>query len=60
MSHSTVLCSVCDKAEHECKCVRYCCICTGVDAIKLGVDGLYYCPDCREACEVKLASSRDA
>jgi len=26
--------------------------------VRLCMDGLYYCPDCREACDVSLASSR--
>jgi hypothetical protein len=56
----TVVCSMCDKPEQECRCDRYCCICAGFDRVKLGADGLYYCPDCREACDVKLANSSDA
>jgi hypothetical protein len=49
-----VVCAICDKHEAECKCDRYCCICKGQDAIRLCMDGLYYCPDCREACEVSV------
>jgi hypothetical protein len=26
--------------------------------VHLCVDGLYYCPDCREACDVALAETR--
>jgi hypothetical protein len=26
--------------------------------VRLAVDGLYYCPDCREACDVAWASSQ--
>jgi len=26
----------------------------------MGGDGLYYCPDCREACDIPLANSVDA
>jgi hypothetical protein len=26
--------------------------------VHLCVDGLYYCPDCREACDIALAESR--
>ena len=51
---------MCDKPEQECRCDRYCCICAGFDRVKLGADGLYYCPDCMEACDVKLASRSDA
>jgi hypothetical protein len=52
----TAVCSQCEKPEHECRCDRYCCICVGFDRVKLGADGLYYCPDCLRACDVKLAS----
>ena len=51
-----VVCSICDRAESDCKCGRYCCICGGQEGIRLCTDGLYYCPDCREACEVSPAS----
>ena len=33
---------------------RYCCVCTGEYGIRLCNDGLYYCPECREACEVTV------
>ena len=56
----TVMCSQCDKPEHECRCDRYCCICVGLDGVKLGMDGLYYCPECLRACDVKLATRSDA
>jgi hypothetical protein len=49
-------CSSCDKTEIECKCDRYCCYCQGQEHIRLAADGQYYCPDCREACEVPLAT----
>jgi hypothetical protein len=52
----TVVCSQCDKPERDCRCDTYCCICAGFDRIKLGEDGLYYCPECMEACDVKLAT----
>ncbi len=51
-----IVCLQCDKAEADCQCERYCCICAGQQGIRLCMDGLYYCPDCREACEVSLAS----
>ena len=57
---NAVVCSVCDKPEHECRCDRYCCICMGMDGVKLCADGLYYCPACREACDVKLAGRSGA
>jgi hypothetical protein len=53
-----VVCIMCDKAEAYCTCEKYCTICQGQHAVKLCVDGLYYCPECREACEVSLADSR--
>jgi hypothetical protein len=51
-----VVCSICDRSETDCKCERYCCICGGQDGIRLCMDRLYYCPDCREACEVSPVS----
>jgi len=53
------LCSQCDKPEGECNCEKYCCFCQSQEGIRLCVDGLYYCPDCREACDVRLADSDD-
>jgi hypothetical protein len=53
-----VVCIMCDQAEAHCTCEKYCTICKGQHAVKLCVDGLYYCPDCREACDVSLADSR--
>ena len=53
-----VLCNVCGKAESDCNCEKYCTICQGQTGIRLCVDGLYYCPDCREACDVSLADDR--
>lgn len=52
-----VVCAICDRPEADCHCVRYCCICQGQDDIRLCMDGLYYCPDCREACEVSVVTS---
>jgi hypothetical protein len=54
---STVVCAQCNQPENKCKCVRYCCYCQGLEGICLCVDGQYYCPDCREACEVRVAES---
>jgi len=51
-------CSQCDLPEERCTCERYCTICKGQHNVRLCSDGLYYCPDCREACDVSLASSR--
>jgi hypothetical protein len=52
-----VVCAQCDKPEHQCPCEKYCTICKGQQHVKLCADGLYYCPDCREACDVALASN---
>jgi len=54
---STILCSQCDQPEGTCKCDRYCCYCQGQQGVRLCVDGKYYCPDCREACEISVAQS---
>jgi len=49
------LCAQCDKPESQCNCEKYCCYCKAQFDVHLGVDGLYYCNACREACEVALA-----
>jgi hypothetical protein len=54
MDSGTSVCSQCDKPEEQCTCQRYCCVCSGEYGIRLCNDGLYYCPECREACEVTL------
>ena len=51
-----VVCSQCNKSEEYCDCEKYCTIYKGQSNVRLGVDGLYYCPDCREACDVALAN----
>jgi hypothetical protein len=54
---NTVVCSQCDKPEDSCTCDRYCSFCHGQDGVRLCVDGQYYCPDCREACDLQVAES---
>lgn len=54
------LCSQCDKPEPECDCEKYCSFCQSQFHIRLCVDGLYYCPDCREACEAQVAEAAEA
>jgi hypothetical protein len=54
---SIVLCSQCDKPENKCDCSRYCCYCQGLERVRLCLDGKYYCPDCREACEIHTAET---
>jgi hypothetical protein len=49
------LCVQCDKPEEQCTCEKYCCYCQSQTNVRLCLDGLYYCPDCREACDVRLA-----
>ena len=53
-----VRCAQCDKSEEYCTCEKYCCICKGQQNVRMAVDGLYYCPDCREACDVALANEQ--
>jgi hypothetical protein len=53
-----VVCSQCDKSEESCTCEKYCTICKGQSNVRMGIDGLYYCPECREACDVALANDR--
>jgi len=53
-----VVCSQCDKPEESCVCEKYCTICKGQSNIRLGADGLYYYPDCREACDVRVVDAR--
>jgi hypothetical protein len=57
---TVVLCVQCDKPERECTCDRYCCYCQGLEGIRFCADGKYYCPDCREACEIRVADPNDA
>jgi hypothetical protein len=54
-----VFCNLCDKPEHQCNCEKYCCLCQGVFSIRLCVDGLYYCPDCREAMDLRAVETHD-
>jgi len=54
-----VVCMQCEKQEHHCKCDRYCCLCQSQFGIRLCADGQYYCPDCREACDVRVVESYD-
>ena len=52
-----VLCILCDKPEQQCTCDRYCAYCKGLEGIRLCVDGQYYCPDCREACDIRVVDA---
>jgi hypothetical protein len=46
-------CAQCDLPEERCTCQRYCCLCQNMDGVRLVGDGLYYCNDCREACDYR-------
>jgi hypothetical protein len=50
------LCQQCEQPEPRCNCDKYCILCQGQYGIRLCDDGLYYCPDCREACEVRVVN----
>ena len=52
-----VVCTQCDKPETQCECEKYCCFCQSQYNVRLCVDGLYYCPDCREACDVRVVEA---
>jgi len=57
MANVITLCSQCDKPESQCTCEKYCCYCQSQFNIHMCVDGLYYCAECREACDIRLAES---
>jgi hypothetical protein len=41
--------------EQKCGCEKYCCSCESQLNIRLCEEGLYYCADCRQACDYKVA-----
>ena len=45
-------CNICDQEESRCQCDKYCFLCQGGHNIRLCQDGMYYCQDCREACDM--------
>src|SRR5215468_7554247 len=57
-AHPQIVCTQCEKPEDSSTCEKYCTICKGQQNVRLCADGLYYCPDCREACDVALANER--
>jgi hypothetical protein len=59
MPGPVVVCAQCDQPEEKCGCEKYCTYCQSQADIRLCEDGLYYCPDCREACEVHVAGNRE-
>lgn len=47
------VCGQCDLAESKCQCERFCALCQSTYNVRLVGDGLYYCVDCREACDYR-------
>ncbi len=46
------ICSICGKTEDRCDCEpKYCILCQGMNNVRLVQDGLWYCLECREACD---------
>jgi hypothetical protein len=56
---TTTVCSQCDKPEAQCTCTKYCSFCQAMEHVRLCDDGLYYCPDCREACDLRVAETQE-
>ncbi len=46
-------CFQCDLPEERCTCQKFCCLCQNMESVRLVGDGLYYCRDCREACDYR-------
>lgn len=46
-------CNVCDLEESHCQCDKYCSICQGAHRVRLCQDGMYYCLECREVCDLQ-------
>ena len=46
-------CTICDLEESRCQCDKYCFMCQGGHDVRLCQDGLYYCLECREACDLQ-------
>lgn len=51
-------CLLCDMEEERCKCDKYCSLCLGESDVRLCEDGVYYCRDCREACDYQAQSPK--
>ena len=46
-------CSQCDQDESRCTCEKYCVFCQGEHDVRLCADGVYYCRECREVCDLQ-------
>lgn len=46
-------CMMCDLPERSCSCNKYCALCQSLHDVRLCKDGIYYCPPCREACDLQ-------
>lgn len=46
-------CAVCEQEEEQCQCIKYCCLCQGYNDVRLCSDGMFYCLECREACDLQ-------
>lgn len=46
-------CIICEQEESKCTCDRYCGMCQGANDVRLCNDGMYYCLECREACDLQ-------
>jgi hypothetical protein len=53
MSEKRFLCIQCDLPEERCVCEKYGTLCKNPEGVRLVGDGLYYCRDCREACDYR-------
>jgi hypothetical protein len=53
MAREGFKCAVCDLPEERCNCQKFCCLCQNMETVRLVGDGLYYCQDCREACDYR-------
>ena len=49
----TFRCTLCDLEESRCQCDKYCSMCQGGDNVRLCQDGMYYCLECREVCDLQ-------
>jgi len=46
-------CGICEQPERRCECEKFCWLCQSQHDVRLCEDGQYYCPPCREACELQ-------